>query len=63
MKQAQISIFALIAIVALIALDLAAIRFLMDYDSESLLGIALSGPVLQIGAFLAVWSRNRARAF
>jgi hypothetical protein len=60
----RISILRLMAIVALVALDFAVIRVLVDYCNPDLLvSIALSGVVLQFGLFLAIRTRNRARAF
>ncbi len=55
--------FKLMAAIALIAVEFAAFRFIMDYDSDILVFVALSGLVLQFGIFLAIRSRNRARAF
>ncbi len=62
MKLPRISLFKLMAAVALIAVDFAAFRFVMDYDPD-LMVCALSGLVLQVGIFLAIRCRNRARAF
>ncbi len=63
MKAPRFSIFTLMAIVSVVALNLAAARLLIDYDDELLVGVALPTLVVQVGAFLLIRSRGRARAF
>jgi hypothetical protein len=57
------SIGRLLAIVAILAVNLAAWRALSDIAPSLPFGFALSGPVLQVGLFCLVGSRGRVRGF
>lgn len=63
MKPPQLSIAKAMAVVAVIAINIAALRTLYSYDEELAQGVALTGFALQFGVFQSIRSRGRGRAF
>ena len=63
MKQLRLSVAKLMFAVVIVALNFGAARTLFSYDTEMLIGVALSGLVLQASLFQLLRSRGRKRAF
>jgi hypothetical protein len=63
MKSVRFSVAKLMVAIGIIALDLAAGRFLLDYDAVLLVGVLPAGLALQLGLFRLIRSRGRLRAF
>jgi len=62
-KLPRLSIAKLMVVVGVVALNIAAARLLFDDNSEMLIGVALSGLILQVGLFQLMRSRGRGRGF
>ena len=63
MKPPQLSIASAMAVVAIIAINIATLRTLHSYDEELAQGVALTGFALQFGVFQSIRSRGRVRTF
>lgn len=63
MKPPRLSIAKLMVVVVIIAINFGAARILFSYNTEMLIGVALSGMVLQVGLYQLLRSRGRGRAF
>ncbi len=63
MKPPRLSIAKLMVVVVIVAINFGAARILFSYNTEMLIGVALSGIVLQLGLYQLLRSRGRGRAF
>lgn len=63
MRLPRLSIGKLLALIGIVALDLAIGRALAERDDLYLLGLGLSGPVIQLGLILAIFRRGSSRLF
>jgi hypothetical protein len=57
------SIGTLLVVIGIVALDLAIGRALLERDDHYLLGLTLSGPVIQLGLIRAITRRGSSRSF
>jgi hypothetical protein len=63
MKPPRLSVAKVMAVVAIFAINLAALRSLHSYDEDLDQGIALAGFALQFGVFQSIRNHGRVRAF
>jgi hypothetical protein len=63
MKLSRLSIAKVMAVVAVFAINMAALRSLHSYDEDLDQGIALAGFALQFGVFQSIRNRGRVRTF
>jgi hypothetical protein len=62
-KPPRLSIAKVMAVVAIIAIDMATLRTLHSYDEDLDQGVALTGFALQFGVLRSIRSRGRGRTF
>ena len=63
MKPPRMSIGTLLALIVVVALDLSIGRVLVERDDRYLVGLTLSGLVIQWGLVLAIFRRGSSRSF
>jgi hypothetical protein len=63
MRPPRVSIVRLMAVVGVVAVNLAVFRPLFDFGPEALIGVGLAWILLQVALFRLIRSRGRARTF